>query len=83
MFPKMLGLVPRSIKLKAQKTNRLSVGTYYGIVLASFLLQNSLEKVQFFEKTFLLADTNIEIVKGISFLSLSNIDLKFSIKEFI
>lgn len=33
----------------------------YEIVLAGFLFQNKLKKVGFFEKTFLLAVTNIEI----------------------
>lgn len=43
------------------KINSLILKTY-NIVLTSFLLQNSLEQVRFFEKTFLLADTSIKVV---------------------
>ncbi len=45
---------------------------------AKFLLQDSLGRVRFFEKTFLLADTNIEVVLGMAFLSFSNADVKFA-----
>ncbi len=50
----------------------------YNIASASFLLQNSLEKVWFFENTFLLVDTSMEVVLGMLFLSLSNVDIKFA-----
>ncbi len=48
------------------------------MVSASFLLQDSLGRVRFFEKTFLLADTNMEVVLRMPFLSLSNVDVKFA-----
>ncbi len=44
---------------------------------ASFLLQDSLEIVWFFEKTFLLIDTNMKVNLEMPFLFFSNIDVKF------
>ncbi len=72
-----LGLTTQKTSVKAQKIDGLLLKTY-GIAPASFLLQDSLRRVQFFEKTFLLADTSIEVVLEMSFLSLGNIDIKFA-----
>ncbi len=51
------------------------------MVSASILLQNSLERVQFFEETFLLADTSIEVVLRMFFLALSNADFQFGAEK--
>ncbi len=48
------------------------------MVSAHFLLQNSLERVRFFEKTFLLADISIEVVLEMPFLFFSNADVEFA-----
>lgn len=45
----------------------------FGMVIASFLVDDKNRKSHFFEKTFLLADINMNIVFGISFLTLSNV----------
>lgn len=50
----------------------------YGMISVSFLLQDSQERVWFFEKTFLLADTSIEVILEMPFLVLSNADVKFT-----
>lgn len=42
-----------------------------------FLLPDSPEKVWFFEETFLLAGTSMEVILGMPFLKLSNADVKF------
>lgn len=47
------------------------------MISTSFLLQDSLKKAQFFKKPFLLTDTNMEVVLGMSFQFLSNLDIKF------
>ncbi len=75
-----LGLTVQQISVGAQKINDLPLETY-GIVLASFSLQDSLGRVQFFEKTVLLADTSMEVVLGIPFLALSNADFQFGTKK--
>lgn len=49
----------------------------YGITTAGFSPQNSLEKVRFSEKTFLLAYTSMEMILGMFFLKLINTDIKF------
>ena len=45
------------------------------MAVAAFSLQNSLGKVRFFEETFLLTDTNMKVVLGMSFLAFSNADI--------
>ena len=72
-----LGLIIQETSVKAQKIDGLPIKTY-GIVSTSFLLQDSLKKVQFFEETFLLADTSMKMVLGMPFLSLSNADVEFA-----
>lgn len=66
---------------------KISVGTLkinssllktYNMILTSFLLHDSLERIWFFEETFLLADTSMEVVLKILFLSLSNTDVEFA-----
>ncbi len=68
-----LGLTTRKTSVVAQKIDGLSLKTH-GIVSARFSLQDSLGRVRFFEETFLLADTSIEVVLGMPFLALSNTD---------
>lgn len=47
----------------------------------SFFLQNSLKKVQFFKKTFLLADISMEVVLRISFFFFNNGNFQLNIRE--
>ncbi len=49
----------------------------YGIAVAAFSIQDSLEKVRFYEETFLLGDTSIKVVLGMPFLAFSNSDIQF------
>lgn len=51
------------------------------MVIAKFLLKNKLGSLWFFEKTFLLADTSMEVILGIPFLILSNADVNFPSRE--
>ncbi len=53
------------------------------MILARFSLQDSLGRVWFFEKTFLLADTSMEVVLGMLFLALSNADFQFGVEKLI
>ena len=50
---------------------------------ARFLLQDSLGKIWFFEETFLLADTSIEVVLGMLFHFFSNADIQFGAEKLI
>lgn len=53
------------------------------MVLLSFQGENSVKKAYFFQKIFLLADTNIEIILKITFLTFINANIKFSEKKLI
>ena len=80
-FAAKINLTPKSTNVGAQKIDGSSLETY-GIVSVEFLLQDSHGQVRFFEKTFLLTDTNMEVVLGMLFLSLSNVNFQFSAREF-
>ena len=66
--------------IRAQKIDGSTFKTF-GIVLASFQVEDKLEKIWYFRKTFLLADISTKVVLGISFLTLSNADVQFVEKK--
>ena len=76
VYAAKLGLRPRPININAQKINDSALMSP-NMTSASFLFQDSQGKVWFFEKTFLLANTSIEVVLGMLFLALSNADVEF------
>ena len=53
----------------------------FKIILASFQIENKLEKPWFFQKTFLLVDLSIEVVLVMPFLIFSNANIKFALKK--
>lgn len=61
LFIAKLGLRSGHNNVTMQKIDGLSLETY-DIVLASFLLYGSLNKVWFIEKSFLLAKTSIKVI---------------------
>ena len=77
-----LGLKICRINVGAQKIDGSILKTF-GIVLASFQVEDKLGKIRFFQETFLLADINMEVVLGILFLILSNADIQFTERELI
>ncbi len=72
-----LGLTTQKTSVRAQMIDGLPLETY-GMASASFSLQDSLGRVRFFEETFLLVDTSMEVVLEMPFLSLSNADIEFA-----
>lgn len=72
-----LGLTTQKTSVRVQKIDSLPLESY-GMVLASFSLQDSLRRIRFFEEIFLLTDTNMEVVLEMSFLSLSNVNIEFA-----
>ena len=52
------------------------------MVIAGFSIQDKSGRAQFFEETFWLADTSMEVVLGILFLALSNTDIQFDTESF-
>ena len=79
-YAEKLGLTTWKTNVGALKIDEFILVTY-GMVIAGFSVQNRLEKVWFFEETFMSADTNIEVVLGMLFFTFSNADIRFAKKE--
>ena len=75
-FTKQLGLPIQPIDVRAQKVNG-TILDIYGIVVATFSVVNKINRVRFFEKTFLVANTSLEVVLRMLFLTLSDADIDF------
>ncbi len=71
-----LGLITWKTSVEVHKIHGSPLETH-GMTSARFSLQDSLGRVWFFEKTFLLADTSMEVVLGMPFLSFNNTDVEF------
>ena len=80
VYVKQLGLWTRKTDVGAQKIDGLLLVTY-GMIIATFQVIDKLGRARFFQETFLLADTIMEIVLGIFFLTFSNADIQFAEKE--
>lgn len=65
------------LDFRAQKINSSTL-QIFEMVLASFQGKNKLERVQFFYKTFLLANTGVKMVLEILFLTFSNAKILFA-----
>ncbi len=72
-----LGFIAQKTSVGVQQIDGLPLETH-GMVSARFSLQYSLKRIRFFEETFLLADTSIEVDQGMPFLSLNNVDVKYA-----
>lgn len=75
-----LGLKVCKTNVSAQKIDGSSLATYE-MVIAAFQLLDKLGRARFFQESFLLADTSMEVVPGMPFLTLSNADIQFAEKE--
>ncbi len=67
-FTAKLGLRPRPTNVRVQKIVGSPLETN-GMASARFSIYDSLERVRFFEETFLLVDISMEVVLGMPFLS--------------
>lgn len=52
------------------------------MVLASFQIEDKLRRARFFQKTFLVTNTYVNIIQGMPFFTLSNKDVVFKDLEF-
>ena len=80
-FAARLGLSIHPTGIGAQKIDGSALRTY-GMAIAGFSIQDKSGRARFFEETFLLADTSIEVVLGMPFLALSNADIQFDTESF-
>lgn len=75
------------LDLKIQKTNigapKIDDATLktYEIIVPTYSILNKDDKVRFFEKSFLLANIKLNIVFGIHFLTINNVDIDFKAQK--
>ena len=74
VYASELGLRVHQTNVEAQKIDGSTLETF-GIVLASFQVEDKLERAWYFKETFLLTNISMEVVLGISFLTFSNADI--------
>ena len=79
-YASKLGLRVRHTDVGAQKIDGSTLQTF-GMVLANFQVEDKLGRTRFFQETFLLADISAEVVLGMPFLTLSNVEVQFEEKE--
>ena len=79
-FAKELGLLIRLIDVGAQKIDGTPLETY-GMVVATFLVEDKANQIRFFEETFLVANVSPEVVFEMPFLTLSGADIEFLGRE--
>ena len=77
-----VGLRVHCTDIGAQKIDGSTLKSF-GMVLASFQVEDKFGKARFFQETFLLANISMEVVLGMLFLTLSNADVQFIEKELI
>ena len=81
-YTSRLGFWIHRTDIGAQKIDGFTFETF-GMVLASFQVEDKLGKIWFFQETFLLADISAEVVLSMPFLTLSNADVQFVEMEII
>ena len=76
----------KKLALKTQKTNirvcKIDDSTLktFKMVIADFQVEDKVNKPKFFQKIFLVIDIKFEVILGIPFLKISNIDMLFDEK---
>ena len=76
-YASKLGLKVCPTDVVAQKIDGSTL-EMFGMVLASFQVEDKLGRARFFQETFILADLSVEMVLGMPFLTLSNADIQFA-----
>ena len=75
-----LSLKVHHIDIGAQKIDGSTLKTF-GMVLASFQVEDKLGRIRFFQETFLLANISAKVVLGMPFLTLKNANVQFVEKK--
>ena len=81
-YAQKLGLQMRTTNVGAQKIDRSTLETFR-MAIASFQVEDKLGRACFFQEIFLVANTSMEVVLGMPFLTLSNADIWFAKKELV
>ena len=74
VYTSKLGLKFYPTNIGAQKIDSCNF-EIFGIVLASFQVEDKLGRTRFFQETFLLDDISVEVVLGMLFLAFNNVDV--------
>ena len=76
-YTSKIGLTVRPTNVGAQKVDGSTLETF-GMVLASFQVEDKLGRARFFQETFLVANTSVKVILGMPSLALSNADISFA-----
>ena len=76
VFTFQLNLKIQKTNVKVQKINNITL-EIYRIVVSTFSILDKDNRKRFFKKSFLLANVKLDIILGISFLTMNNIDIDF------
>ena len=79
-YAKQLGFQVRKTNVITQKIDSSLLQTFE-MVIASFQVKDKLDRARFFQKLFLLAETNMEMVLKMPFLTFNNADIQFAEKK--
>ena len=79
-YAKQLGFQVRKTDVKARKIDSSLLKTFE-MVIAGFQIEDKLGRAQFFQESFSLAKTSIEVVLRMLFLTFSNANIQFAEKE--
>ena len=77
-----LGLRTRKIDVGAQKIDGSHLDIF-GMFIVDCSVKNKLGRVQYFQKTFLLANIDLEVVLEMLFLTFSKADIRFAERELV
>lgn len=80
IYSEKVDLILQSTNISNQKIHSSPLKTDR-MVIAEFLIHDKLESARYFEETFLLIDTNLEMILMMSFLFLSNVNLQLGAKK--
>ena len=79
VYVERLGLKTRKINIGAQKIDDSALATFR-MVIADFQVEDKSGKPRFFQETFLVANTEFEMILGMLFLKISNANKSFDEK---
>ena len=78
IYAAKLNLSLKTTNIGIKKINGL-VLKIYGITIARFSMIDKFGQISFFKETFLLVDTNMEVILGMFFFLLSYVNVNFEI----
>ncbi len=79
-FAQQLGLKIRKTNVRVQKIDGTTLETYK-MVVSTFSVSDKDGRERFFEESFLLIDVSPDIVLGMPFLTMSNVDIDFQARD--